>query len=97
MAKVIYKYEIPLMPEPAVNMPNDLQIISFQMQGNKMFVWVICDPLAESICYKFRLVATGGETPVLCDYIGTVVDHEYMVWHLFIDVLETEILLRNND
>lgn len=81
--RVIYKYAIPLSLSIKLLIPWGYKILSFQNKGEDLFIWVEVDPSHATTDVTFHIVATGGEVPECCDYIGTVVDVDNMVWHLY--------------
>jgi hypothetical protein len=69
----IYKFIIPLQSTPFVYMPKGANIVSCQIQDEKITVWALCDPNAEKAKRYFAVVNTGEEfSNVNLRFIATV-------------------------
>lgn len=61
-----------------------LQILSVQMQGDDLVVWVDDDnTYTEPRLWTFTSVFTGDNSPLNADYIGTVQDRS-LVYHVYV-------------
>jgi len=86
MAMRIYKYRIPLVPGPAVMMPEGAAVLSLQMQNGEPCIWAIVDDEKRPAARFFHWYETGHAIPmqdlVNLNFIGTV-QNEPFVFHLF--------------
>jgi len=83
--KKIFKYELEITDEQAIELPMFSQILSVQMQGGKLQLWAIVNPNAQKMPVYFRIVGTGHELkfdPEIFNWIATVQDGA-LVWHIF--------------
>jgi hypothetical protein len=86
MAKVIWKYPIPIADQFALNLPSHCKVLSFQFQKNTPCIWVLVDPDAPKVNKGFRIYGTGNPMGYFGNYIGTAQEFEgALVWHLFED------------
>lgn len=84
--KRIYKYPIPITDEFTVELPEDIEILTFQTQHNKPYIWAIIDPERKFETVSFKLFGTGHpvEDTDTLKYIGTAqTEGGMLVWHLF--------------
>ena len=58
------------------------QILSVQMQGNDLVIWVDDDTYTEPRQWTFASVFTGDSSPLHADYLGTVQDKS-LVYHVY--------------
>ena len=85
MAKIIYKYNIPMESEFEIELPTHRKILSFQVQNNLPQLWALVDPDTPKERVAFHLFGTGILIQEwIGNYIGTIQLHGY-VWHLFED------------
>ncbi len=82
----VYKYLVPLEDEPVLELPKGAQVLSFQVQHERMVLYALVNPDARHEKRRFRLAGTGhpidAELPLR--FIGTVQLHGgALVFHLF--------------
>jgi hypothetical protein len=93
----IYKYEVPLEHDDfTLELPKNSRILSFQVQNNKPFIWVIVNEMLEKEKRKFKLFGTGQsfkEDDILAyNFIGTTqMNNGNLVLHLFAEKTWDEI------
>jgi len=81
--KAIWKFEIPIESAFSLSMPRASEIIAFQTQKNRAYIWAIVFTNMCSVLRKFEMYGTGyGLRPNPGRYIGTIQNGGY-VWHLF--------------
>lgn len=82
--KRIYKYPIPVTDESTLELPEDAEILTFQAQDGKPYIWALVDPTRQLEIVSFRLFGTGHpvENADTLEYVGTI-QIEPFVWHLF--------------
>lgn len=80
----IYKYEIPLEDQFEIEVPEDYEILTLQMQNNKPCIWMAVDPKRKLTKLTFKTYGTGDdiESEKVIRYIGTY-QKDFMVWHVF--------------
>jgi len=81
--KTIHKHE--LLGGP-ICLKAGFQVLTVQMHGEKVMLWVLCDPEAPLVMTNFYLAGTGWEmNDNIMDkkYIATVQDGRGFVWHVF--------------
>ncbi len=65
MSLVVYKYEVPVGPEPGISeveLPDRAWIVSFGQQNNDLFVWAVVDPeINQMKKVELLLVGTGDQ------------------------------------
>lgn len=92
--KIIYKYEIPIIGYPKIDLPKGAEILDFQTQNNMLVIWALVDviPSIDQIVIKeareFAIYGTGqaiAEDLQNFKYIGTTQQstNPPLVWHLF--------------
>lgn len=87
MSLTVYKYEVPLTDEFALDLPMAAQVLSFQSQHEKPCLWALVDPERIPLKRHFRLAGTGH--PLKHDerslrFVGTAQFHGgALVFHLF--------------
>jgi len=83
--KSIWKFRIPATDKFMLSMPRGAEIIAFQAQDDKPYIWAIVDQGAEDEKREFILLGTGHEfEKVPSQYIGTAqILGGALVWHLF--------------
>ena len=86
MTKKIWKFPLKAMDQNSIEMPIGAKILTVQVQGVAICIWVLCDPSAKKETRHFEVYGTGQE--VIDDgtskYLGTfqVANGEF-VFHLF--------------
>ena len=84
--KKIWKYELPFETHNDIDggMPRGSEILSVQMQGERLQIWVLVDPTAPVECRVFRIYGTGWPIPdePRLHYLETAQSGEF-VWHIF--------------
>jgi hypothetical protein len=87
MAKVIWKYEIPLLGEFKIAMSKGARILKVATQYDNPVMWALVDDAAEKETRKFVIVGTGqriNQGACALNYIDTFLeDQDRFVWHLF--------------
>ena len=56
MYEVIWKWAIPVGMTARFNIPDGARIVHVDSQGHDVCVWMACDPKAETVERKFRVV-----------------------------------------
>lgn len=86
----IFKYEVQIQDSIVIDLPIDSKILSFQVQNNKPYIWVLVDPAKQTVSRYFTIIPTGTEIEYLDDvliYIGTIqMAQGALVFHLFEDI-----------
>ncbi len=84
----IYKYEIPLKSEFNLKLPSHSQILTFQVQNDKPYIWALIPKLTPERFsnYYFSIQSTGEEFSAT-KYIGTIQIKDF-VWHLFLNNID---------
>ena len=92
--KKIHKYPVEINYRFSINLPEDSVILSFQVQHNSAWIWVIVDRDKALERRNFRIFGTGHPLEdkeyeeykdIELNYIGTI-QLNGMVWHLFEDI-----------
>jgi hypothetical protein len=85
--KVIWKFPINGMHSQFVRMSKGAKILSvqFQVATKRTCLWAVCDDLwQEQEDVEIAVCGTGTAIPTVdTEYIGTVQDINYEVWHIF--------------
>lgn len=84
--KRIFKYPIEITDEQKIDMPQGAQILSAQMQNDKLCLWAAVDDNFTSAPIVIRVLGTGHPVPDIegLRYIGTAQDQRLgLVWHVF--------------
>lgn len=87
--KTIYKYPINLTTEKQrLCLPENSQLLSVQMQNEKLCVWALIDESQPMSMVRFHIFGTGDNLPddLNAVFLGTVQDGIY-VWHVFYERL----------
>ena len=83
----IYKYEVAIVEDFHVALPEGARILSVQVQNGKPFFWALVDQDARLRVAEFVIIGTGW--PIADDkieqrtFIGTFQMPGGFVWHLF--------------
>ncbi|MGH3493905.1 MAG: DUF7352 domain-containing protein [Sciscionella sp.] len=85
--RTIYRYELPIVDRPVVQMPADAVILPSppSPRGHSIEIWAEVDDQEPLEPRAFRIVGTGNPIPEDArQFVGTVVTHggQY-VWHVF--------------
>ncbi len=80
----IYKYSLSLTAgAQSIALPQDAEIVHFDMQGDTPCIWVRIDPFATvQQTRQFWIMGTGSYIKDNLKYIGTVM-YSTLVWHLY--------------
>ena len=82
----IYKYELEITDKQDVEMPLGAQMLSVQMQGDKLCVWALITTGREQEVRHIEIYGTGrdigNENQMNIFHRGTVQDGG-LVWHVF--------------
>jgi len=86
--KTIHKYPLKVAGQQTVEMPADAQILSVQMQGQKLCIWALVTPTLPMVDRKIEVFGTGkpvSELPMAGrNFLGTVqTAGGALVWHVF--------------
>ncbi|MBS5979979.1 MAG: hypothetical protein KIB51_09670 [Dysgonomonas mossii] len=87
--KTIYKYPINLTTEKQrLCLPENSQLLSVQMQNEKLCVWALIDESQPMSMVRFHIFGTCDNLPddLNTVFLGTVQDGIY-VWHVFYERL----------
>ena len=86
MNVTIWKYELRLMSEQSIMLPNH-QFLSLQERNGKLTFWAIVFPDSRQYDYTFLIRGTGepleGTDLQNTDYLGTIQAPKGFVWHVF--------------
>lgn len=86
--KTVHKYPLKLQAEQSVAIPRGGKILSAQLQGDTICVWVEVDDTTEKRQHvTFIVVGTGCEVPTYANHHIATVQMGPMVWHLYADFL----------
>ncbi len=87
---IIYKYNIPIMDDFYIEMPINAEILSFQEQSGKFYIWAAHEKDSQTEMRRFSMIGTGSEfdKKSIKKYIGTIQTtpnhwNVIFVWHLF--------------
>lgn len=61
--KTIWKYQIPVLEDFAIDLPADAEIIRFENEGGKLWLWAIVQPDNPIESYQLYAFKTGAEMP----------------------------------
>ena len=78
----IWKFPVVIATEHVLMMPKDAQILTVQVQDEKVYLWALVDPENEREPVTIRAFGTGWEINHEGVYIGTV-QLLTLVWHFF--------------
>ena len=86
MAKNIWRIPIQLTgAAQTFRLPQGADPVYFGTKGGGYNLWVEFDQAKADVLEEqtFLLVGTGFEVPDACNYIGTVIEADTFVWHLY--------------
>ena len=78
----IWKYPLKLTDEQVVRMPEGGEILTAQMQGGTLCLWVLVNNEAPAQGRTIEVRGTGHPAPNGCRYIATT-QMGQLVWHVF--------------
>ena len=89
--RTIFKYEVPILPVFELALPAFAEILDFQAQGKKFFIWALIDTEVEhELIRYFRIMATGESFEYgpkifkISKHIGTAqMFNSKLMFHLF--------------
>ena len=85
--RTIHKYPINITPGIQVIKSYSLcKPLSFQIQHRQPFLWVEVNTAMPEKDLRIEVFGTGHELPFQNDnpwHIGTIIDSNFMVWHLY--------------
>lgn len=84
--KKIYKRVLEITGTQVIFLPRKSQILTCQIQRDKLCVWYLFDEEEKEVGHQFRIIGTGHpiEEKCLGSYIGTVQECDgQLVWHVF--------------
>lgn len=61
--RVIYKYQMPVLEEFTMSLPEGSEIIRVEDQGGMFWMWAVVNTDAESMTRHFRAFKTGAKIP----------------------------------
>jgi hypothetical protein len=83
----VYKYEVLLIDDVIIDLPEGAKVLTFQAQNEVPCIWALVDPNAAKVPRRFRLAGTGHliqHDEKSLRYVGTAQFHEgALVFHLF--------------
>ena len=83
--RTIFKYKLALIDEQCIEIPREHEILSVQVQGGEVCMWVIVDNASRTEKRTFYIHGTGhdiGHKPMV--FIGTVqLANGALVFHVF--------------
>lgn len=80
----IWKFQLPLQDEIALEMPENSKILSVQTQDEIPCIWANVEPSADKMIRHFKLRGTGFGTDDVGAYVGTFqLENGSFVFHLF--------------
>lgn len=80
--KKIYKFTLEINHEQEIEIPDDGEILSVQMQHGEPQIWVLVNPENFTVKRRFRIFGTGHDVTGELKFIGTFQNGPF-VWHLF--------------
>ena len=80
--KKIYKYTLRISDEQEIEIPDDSEILSVQMQSGEPQIWVLVNPENYTMKRRFKIYGTGHDVEDGLKFIGTFQSGPF-VWHLF--------------
>lgn len=90
MSKSVWKYSLDITDVQTIEMPEDVEILSVQMQKDTLCMWVFIDPAKDLILKTFYIIGTGhlidnnAITDIEKQYIGTFqTGSGSLVFHVF--------------
>lgn len=84
--RTVWKFELPIVDNPAVEMPVGANVLHVETQRNVPRIWALVDPEAKAEHRAFRLLGTGRprHADELGRFIGSFMMHDgVLVFHLF--------------
>ena len=81
---VIHKYELKIEDEFQVEVRHNLTPLRVDIQDDTIYLWAEVSESPNTVSKTFYCRGTGGITPVLKTYLGTVQKDGY-VWHFFME------------
>lgn len=83
--KTIWKYALSINVSTEVSMPGgaDLRAVAVQGDNNFISLWAEVDPMATPQTRHFFVVGTGHEFAGGARYVGTALDRDGFVWHVY--------------
>lgn len=83
--KTIWKFPLDITDLQPVRMPQGAQILSVQMQYDRLVLWAVVDPEAKGELRTIEIIGTGNlVNPASRQFIGTVqMNGGLLVWHIF--------------
>ena len=82
----VYKYKLDYPGETTVEMPLYSQVLTAQLQGSDLCVWVRCSTVAPTVPRKFSVIGTGWDADFDgrdFKYVATIQEGNRYVWHVF--------------
>lgn len=83
--KTIHKYTLDVVGERTIQMPENAEFLSVQVQHGEICMWFLVDTGEAEISRKFTVIGTGWEMPnQAVQHLGTVqMEGGSLVWHIF--------------
>lgn len=87
MTKKIFKYHLPMgfHSTSDILVPRDFKPLRVDVQNQDLYIWAIVDPETPEQLITVTIVGTGGEPPVVGEYLNTIFAGGIYVFHAFID------------
>lgn len=80
----IWKYDLEIDDRQIVEMPEGAELLSVQMQRDRLRLWALVDPIAHKVAHNIIVHGTGHPVGDVGLFIGTVQTHGgQLVWHVF--------------
>jgi hypothetical protein len=80
----VHKYEIPIIDDFSIPMPDGAKVLCVQVQRGIPVMWARVDVPAPMEARRFRLIGTGNPADETGRYVGTFQTHGgALVFHLF--------------
>lgn len=86
--KTIYKFPVTINEIATIPLPNHAEVLSFAIQNETLFIWVLLDPTKpKTVKRQFTVIGTGWEDRDKNlnqhKFIGTTFSEGNFVWHCF--------------
>lgn len=81
--KTIWKFDLPFMENPIIEMPEDAKILDVQIQHGAVCMWAVVDDKAALENRSFFIVGTGQQMPPRAGRYVRTIQQDRFVWHIF--------------
>lgn len=80
----VFKYELPVTDIFTLELPQEAEVLTVQVQYGKPCIWARVNPDAKTEERKFRIAGAGNDVEADARYIGTFqLENGSLVFHLF--------------